>query len=66
MNWRKGARTSNEDSKKVSENEENNNKELKPKFVGKINLKSGKENTKIMFRRNLNDCNQTGDDLILS
>ena len=38
---------------------ENNNKQLKPKFGGKIKLKSERENGKTMIGKNLNDFNQT-------
>ena len=36
-----------------------NNKQLNPKFRGKIKLKSERENGKTMIGRNLNDFNQT-------
>ena len=38
---------------------ENNNEKLKPKFRGKIKLKSERENGKTMIGRNLYDFNQT-------
>ena len=41
---------------------ENNNKELKPKFGGKIKLKSERENGKTMLGRNLNDFVQADND----
>ena len=42
---------------------ENNNKELKPKFGGKIKLKSERENSKTVVGRNLNDFNQANENL---
>ena len=40
----------------------NNSKELKPKFGGKINSKRRMENSKTVLRRNFNDFTQTDDD----
>ena len=40
---------------------ENDNKELKPKFGGRIKLKSERENGKTMIERNLNDLNQANE-----
>ena len=44
--------------KSETKNIENNNKELKPKFGGKIKLKSERENGKTTIGRNLNNFNQ--------
>ena len=43
--------------KSVAKSIENNNKEVRPKFGGKIKLKSERENGKTMIGRNLNDFN---------
>ena len=52
--------------KSGTEGIENNNKELKTKFEGKIKSKSGRENFKTLLERNLNDFIQTDDDSDLS
>ena len=44
--------------KSETKNIENNNKELKPRFGGKIKFKSERENGKTTIGRNLNDFNQ--------
>ena len=54
----------NKQTKSETKGIENDNKELKPKFEGKIKLRSERENGKTMIGRNLKDLNQANENPI--